>query len=216
MKTIAQLQGHARDLLRAHSSFAAATILLASVPLLAAVASIARASNVATLVTSEPHGLLSECHAAIAGVTDTTFNAEEAEITVINATTFTFPNVGANVSTTPDATGVVRGEENEVAEAALRTGLCVTVLPPLDANFRDKAAGKTILDVGLALRLAVNPRPTNLNIFTLINDAVMAVSKPTRNSDNGFTLADAALRIDDAERGALAYHLFFQALALLA
>ncbi len=76
-------------------------------------ASYARASNVATIVTATPHLLATGSKVDISGFTGGTasgFNAQQVEITVVDSTTFTFPNVGTVVSTTADTTGTVTGK----------------------------------------------------------------------------------------------------------
>lgn len=73
-------------------------------------ASIARTSNVATIVTAVSHRLLTGSTVTVSGFTSgagITFNATEVEVTVVNATTFTYDSVGTNVSTTADTSGTV-------------------------------------------------------------------------------------------------------------
>lgn len=70
-------------------------------------ASRARTSNVATIVTGTPHGLWTG-----AVITTTTFggsgyNQVGVAVTVVNATTFTYANTGANEGTTADTAGVI-------------------------------------------------------------------------------------------------------------
>jgi hypothetical protein len=73
-------------------------------------ASYARAANLATIVTATPHLLATGSKVDISGFTGgtgSTFNAQQVVVTVVNSTTFTFPNVGTVVSTTADTTGTV-------------------------------------------------------------------------------------------------------------
>jgi len=73
-------------------------------------ASIARTGNVATIVTAVPHRLLTGSTVTVSGFTSgagIAFNVTEAEVTVIDATTFTYPNVGTTLTTTADTSGTV-------------------------------------------------------------------------------------------------------------
>jgi hypothetical protein len=69
-----------------------------------------RTGNVATITTVTPHRLLTGSITTISGFTSGVglgFNEDEVEVTVTSATTFTYPNVGTNVSFVSDTTGVV-------------------------------------------------------------------------------------------------------------
>jgi hypothetical protein len=73
-------------------------------------ASYARTSNVATIVTATPHFLSTGSIVDISGFTGGTasgFNTQQTEVTKVNDTTFTFPDVGGNVGTTADTSGTV-------------------------------------------------------------------------------------------------------------
>ena len=73
-------------------------------------ASYARASNVATIVTAVPHNLTTGCIVSISGFTSgagQTFNDKQVVITVTNSTTFTYADVGTDIGTTADTSGVV-------------------------------------------------------------------------------------------------------------
>jgi hypothetical protein len=65
---------------------------------------------VATIVTATEHylttGTLVDISGFISGAASA-FNVQQQEVTVVNATTFTFPNVGTNLGTTTDTSGVV-------------------------------------------------------------------------------------------------------------
>ena len=89
------------------------------------ISSIARASNVATIVTTATNNLTTGQLVSISGVTlDTTFNAmSPVSITVINSTTFTYSNTGANLSTTTSA-GVIVGALVGSAGASPRVEKC--------------------------------------------------------------------------------------------
>ena len=71
-----------------------------------AISTIARATNVVTVVTSTGHGLTTGDYVTISGVTPTTFNGTYA-VTVTNTTTFTYSNTGADESGTVDASSTV-------------------------------------------------------------------------------------------------------------
>jgi hypothetical protein len=94
--------------------------------------SYARSSNVATIVTATPHGMITGSKARIAGftgVTGATFNAGLVTVTVVNTTTFTYSNTGGDVGTTSDGTGAVsslkglgdlNGPYDRVTDAGIR------------------------------------------------------------------------------------------------
>lgn len=83
------------------------TLAKAEDPTVRLTASYARASNVATIVTSAAHTLTTGDAVDINFMADATFNVQRVTITVINSTTFTFANSGANISTTADTAGQV-------------------------------------------------------------------------------------------------------------
>jgi hypothetical protein len=69
-----------------------------------------RTSNVATITTAVPHRLKTGSIVTVSGFTSGVgllFNAAEVEVTVLSPTTFTYPNVGLNVSFAADTTGTV-------------------------------------------------------------------------------------------------------------
>lgn len=65
-----------------------------------------RSTNVATVTTSAAHNLTTGDVVTIFGFADATFDGQ-VTITVINSTTFTYPNTGSVVSTTTDTAGTV-------------------------------------------------------------------------------------------------------------
>ena len=70
----------------------------------------ARTSNVATITTAVPHRLKTGSVVTVSGFTSGVglgFNAAEVTVTVLSPTTFTYPNVGLNVSFASDTTGTV-------------------------------------------------------------------------------------------------------------
>lgn len=67
----------------------------------------ARASNIATIVTSVNHGFTTGDFVAITGLADTSYRSAAAEITVVNPNTFTYVNTGNDQITTSDLTGFV-------------------------------------------------------------------------------------------------------------
>jgi hypothetical protein len=67
----------------------------------------ARTNGVATVTTGAAHGFTTGDLITITGFTDTSFNAVDACVTVVNTTTFTYENAGADVVSAPDVTGNV-------------------------------------------------------------------------------------------------------------
>jgi hypothetical protein len=65
-----------------------------------------RSTNVATIVTSAAHNLATGDVVTIYGFADATFDGVFT-VTVVNSTTFTYPNTGSFVSTTTDTAGTV-------------------------------------------------------------------------------------------------------------
>ena len=72
-----------------------------------ATATRARTSGVATIVTAAAHGFATGDTITIASMTDSSFNDVQAEVTVVNATTFTYANAGPNVVSGADTAGRV-------------------------------------------------------------------------------------------------------------
>jgi hypothetical protein len=72
-----------------------------------ATATRARTAGVATIVTAAAHGFATGDTITIASMTDTTFNDVQAEVTVVNTTTFTYANAGVNVTSGADTAGRV-------------------------------------------------------------------------------------------------------------
>ena len=67
----------------------------------------ARTNGIATVTTSVAHGFTTGDLITITGFTDTSFNAVDACVTVVNTTTFTYENAGADVVSGADVTGNV-------------------------------------------------------------------------------------------------------------
>jgi hypothetical protein len=72
-----------------------------------ATATRARTAGVATIVTGAAHGFTTGDTITIASMTDTSFNDVQAEVTVVNSTTFTYANAGADVASGADTAGRV-------------------------------------------------------------------------------------------------------------
>jgi hypothetical protein len=72
-----------------------------------ATATRSRTSGVATIVTAAAHGFATGDTITIASMTDTSFNDVQAEVTVVNSTTFTYANAGVNVVSGADTAGRV-------------------------------------------------------------------------------------------------------------
>jgi hypothetical protein len=72
--------------------------------------SYARTSNVATVVTATAHQLQTGCRVSVTGFTTpvgSTFNSTDAVVTVVDATTFTYPDTGGDVGTTSDGSATI-------------------------------------------------------------------------------------------------------------
>ena len=72
-----------------------------------ATATRSRTSGVATIVTAAAHGFSTGDTITIASMTDTTFDDLQAEVTVVNSTTFTYANAGVDVVSGADTAGRV-------------------------------------------------------------------------------------------------------------
>ena len=72
-----------------------------------ATATRARTNGVATIVTGVAHGFTTGDLITIASMTDSTFNAVDAVVTVVNTTTFTYANAGVDVVSGADTAGRV-------------------------------------------------------------------------------------------------------------
>jgi hypothetical protein len=71
-----------------------------------AFSTVARTSNVTTVVTTAAHGLVTGDRVQVSGAGDASFNVTNINVTKVNDTTFTYDNPGSNVTTT-SATGVI-------------------------------------------------------------------------------------------------------------
>lgn len=67
----------------------------------------ARDTNIVTLVTATPHGLITGSAIAVSGVGGTGYNVTEADVVVIDTTTIQYEAIGPDESTTPDTGGTV-------------------------------------------------------------------------------------------------------------
>lgn len=72
-----------------------------------ATATRSRTSGVATIVTAAAHGFATGDVITIASMTDSSFNDVQAEVTVVDSTTFTYANAGVNVVSGADTAGRV-------------------------------------------------------------------------------------------------------------
>ena len=72
-----------------------------------ATATRSRTSGVATIVTGAAHGFATGDTITIASMTDSSFNDVQAEVTVVDSTTFTYANAGVNVVSGADTAGRV-------------------------------------------------------------------------------------------------------------
>jgi hypothetical protein len=72
-----------------------------------ATATRSRTSGVATIVTAAAHGFTTGDTITIASMTDSSFNDVQAEVTVVDSTTFTYANAGVNVASGADTAGRV-------------------------------------------------------------------------------------------------------------
>jgi hypothetical protein len=82
-------------------------LLKSTVGLGQATATRARTAGVATIVTGAAHGFATGDTITIASMTDSSFNDVQAEVTVVNSTTFTYANAGVNVVSGADTAGRV-------------------------------------------------------------------------------------------------------------
>lgn len=82
-------------------------LLKSTVGLGQATATRARTSGVATIVTGAAHGFVTGDTITIANMTDSSFNDVQAEVTVVDSTTFTYANAGVDVVSGADTAGRV-------------------------------------------------------------------------------------------------------------
>ena len=82
-------------------------LLKSTVGLGQATATRSRTAGVATIVTGAAHGFATGDVITIASMTDATFNDVQAEVTVVDATTFTYANAGVDVVSGADTAGRV-------------------------------------------------------------------------------------------------------------
>lgn len=105
------------------------------------------------------------------------------------------------------------GHQHDAEQALLRTaGYHATVLPLLDADLIGEGAGASIIDAGLAIRVAVNPAITPTpDAYALIREVKQTLTSwdPPKNEAERYRVADKAFIIDDTDPGEIAYILFF-------
>ena len=82
-------------------------LLKSTVGLGQATATRARTSGVATIVTGAAHGFATGDTITIASMTDSSFDDVQAEVTVVDSTTFTYANAGVDVVSGADTAGRV-------------------------------------------------------------------------------------------------------------
>jgi hypothetical protein len=117
---------------------------------------------------------------------------------------------------TPAEAVLVDDGKQETAEntALLAAGHVVTVLPILDGETIDQGGDKALVNVGVAVRIAINPEKATKNVYQLIADAKAAVlgydGGTVKHPKNRFSLAQKAFTIDGSDPGLLAYILFFE------
>ncbi len=103
--------------------------------LIISIASITRTSNVVTVTTSAPTGMISTDHVTIAGVTDTSFNGSFAVASVVDSLHFTYAQTGANASSsggTAAAVGSISAGVHQCAVIFLtRQGYLTRPSPPV-------------------------------------------------------------------------------------
>jgi hypothetical protein len=85
-------------------------------PASSATASRARDDDVATIETAAAHGLSSGQHVQIIGLGAADYDAADVVVTVMDATTFTYANEGADESTTADTDGTVTPLDDDDSE----------------------------------------------------------------------------------------------------
>jgi len=109
-----------------------------------------RFANVSTVVTAAAHGLVSGQAVDISGVTaDGNFSAPGVIVTVINSTTFTYPNVGLDVGTLSTATRKRISNVSTITTAAVHqlvSGQTVDISSMGDPTYDDAAAVVTVID----------------------------------------------------------------------
>ncbi len=67
----------------------------------------ARSSNIATIIVSSPHGLITGDTVTTSGISGSNYNDEDVSVTVVDSVTFTYANTGGNEGTTGDTGGLV-------------------------------------------------------------------------------------------------------------
>ncbi len=97
-------------------------------------ASRARSANVATLVTDSAHGLTNGDHVTVFDCESAGYNAADVAVTVINSTTFTYANTGADEPTTAEPDGRVKTPTSQSASALTATSIQLPRLLKLTAG----------------------------------------------------------------------------------
>ncbi len=118
--------------------------------------SYARTSNVATIVTATPHQLSTGCRVSVTGFATpvgATFNTDDAVVTVVNSTTFTYPDVGGDVGTTSDGNATIS---------------CLKALGDMNGPYdRIDSLGNRVVNFGTLNSIVVNGDNLTRNLKTV-------------------------------------------------
>lgn len=127
----------------------------------------ARTTNVSTIITAAAHGFASVDAVDITLMPDVSFNAQRAIVTVVNPTTFTYPNNGPDVVPTVTTTGKIvfspikivavgQGETDLILQAAVTAQLLSGLLEVDSASYiLDETPYKFTTDGALPAPLVV-------------------------------------------------------------
>ncbi len=118
--------------------------------------SYARTSNVATIVTATPHQLSTGCRVSVTGFATpvgATFNTDDAVVTVVDSTTFTYPDVGGDVGTTSDGNATIS---------------CLKALGDMNGPYdRIDSLGNRVVNFGTLNSIVVNGDNLTRNLKTV-------------------------------------------------
>lgn len=146
----------------------------------------ARASSVATVVTSANHNLIPGMIVSISGFSDSSFNGTVTVVSVTNATTFTYASAGANLGTTTDSGGrIVRPmPEGYFASGWIETGSGSSLVRRSVINSTPFSTQTSSLSATVARASNVATLATNAAHY-LVPGAVVTITNLADTSFNG-------------------------------
>jgi hypothetical protein len=111
------------------TSGSASTSVTVNISLTAAISTVARSINVATITTTANHGLTNGDLVTVICTTNASFDVQNVAVTVTGLTTFTYSNPAANLGSTAATGTVYIGSVSKLLSTTVNAGVSALVLP---------------------------------------------------------------------------------------